>query len=226
MPSGADELTISVASYYPIKEIVNYFNYHYGWKVSYEAPLYLESQLTDIAVPAWKKAHPGERGYYVPGWIELRLRVTKPAAVPGEQPKILNQLIRQYNNLDRLDKFSVQSDSDARQTIVGSVQGRQIWEFARLAPQVKETSGSEYLQRIVEQCGAQMPLPLITGTVSVNALMHTRILPHKATISCRNALNTLTERISADSVYQVMEDIGDGMYVVSIGPNRAFQPQQ
>lgn len=84
---GTTGLIISVGGYTPLKDTIDYLNHEYGWRVSNEDPLYPDSQVEDIAVPSWRKSHLGERGFYVPKWTELKLRITKPAGRRGEQAK-------------------------------------------------------------------------------------------------------------------------------------------
>ena len=223
-PEGTDKLSISVASYYPLKDVIDYLDYQFGWNISYEDPLYLESQLTDIAAPSWKKAHPGERGYYVPPWTAMLLQIDKPTHHAGEQQKILNGLVSQYNQLDRSDKFEVQAYSDTHLTVIGSMKSVQVWSMAKLSPQKRPLSGSEYLEAIAGECGGQTPMRLVIGTVPMNALAHLQIPAQAKPVFCRDAIANLTERVASDAVYQIMHDVGDQMFVISIYPNSAYRP--
>jgi len=219
---GAANLILSVGSYYPLRDAVDYLNREYGWRISYEDPRYPESETVDIAIPQWKKNHPGERGFYAPKWTDMRFRITKPLGRDGEQKKALTELIEQFNQLDRQDKFTILDASLKRNVVVGSVRGESVLEYASMGPETKQRSGSEELHMLIEQCGAQMPMPMhmVVGTVSVNMLGHITLPPRKAPVSCREALLALTAQGGADLVYQIMEDITGQVFVVNIVPNR------
>lgn len=217
---GTSTLVLDVGSYYPLKDTIDYLNHEYGWLISYEDPLYLESQLTDIAVPSWKKNHPGERGFYVPPWTEWRVRIARPSGRVGERSIILNDLVAQYNRLDREDKYFIVDVSNTRSTVVGQVRGMEVLASASIPTQPKERNGSEEMHLLTEQCSTRMPLQLTVGTVPLNGLAHTTIPARKTAVSCRSALETLVERCGDNLVYQVMEGITDQMFVVSIVPNR------
>lgn len=219
---GAANLILSVGSYYPMRNAVDYLNREYGWRISYEDPRYLESEVTDIAIPQWKKNHSGERGFYAPKWIEVRFRIAKPLGRDGEQKSVLAELVEQFNRLDRQDKFTILDASLKRNVVVGAVRGQSILEHASMGPEQKQRSGSEELHMLTDQCGAQMPMPMhmVVGTVSVNMLEHIILPPRKSPVSCREALLALTAQGGSDLVYQIMEDITGQMFVVNIVPNR------
>lgn len=219
-PDGANNILISVGSYYPLKDTIDYLNHEYGWRVSYEDPLYSKSQIADIAVPEWKKAHPGERGFYVPKWTEVSFHIAKPSGQPGESNKILEALIAQYNRLEREDKFVVLNFAGNQNVVIGSESGMQVLAHATVRPENNERNGSEEMQLLIEQCGAQMPMRLVVGTVSANTLMQIKLPPRKTDSSCRNALLALTNQSGENLVYQIMEDITDQTFIVSIIPNR------
>lgn len=216
----ATGLILSVGSYTPLKDAIDYLNHEYGWLVSYEDPLYLDSQVEDIAVPSWRKAHPGERGFYVPKWTELKLRITKPTGQAGEQAKVLHELVQQYNQLNREDKFSVRTFSKTRTAVVGNIRGAEVMGHATVLPQKLERNGSEEMRRLTEECGGQMRMRLVIGTVPINALAHVTIPPRKTAVPCSDAFEALTEETGDNLMYQVMDDITDEMFVVSIIPNR------
>jgi hypothetical protein len=219
-PGGATNLILSVGSYYPLKDAVDYVNREYGWRISYEDPRYPESEIVDIAIPQWKKDHPGERGFYVPKWTEVRFRITKPSGRDGEQKKVLTELVEQFNRLDRQDKFTILDGSLNRNVVIGAVRGESVLGHSSLGPERKQRSGSEELHILTEQCGAEMPMRLVVGTVSFNMLGHIVLPPRKSAISCREALLSLTAQGGADLVYQMREDITGQMFVVNIVPNR------
>lgn len=224
---GESTLVISIGSYFPIKEVINYLNRDYGWLISFEDPVYPESQLVDIAIPSWKNSHPGQRGFYAPRWTEAHLRIPKPSGRPGERGRILAELVEQYNRLDREDKFSVRNLSETRNTIIGSVHGAEVLAHAWVAPDGQQRNGSVEIQTLTEQCSISMPFRLVGGTVNPNALGHTTVPPRTNAISCRDALEALTERIGDNLVYSVLEDITGQRVVVNIIPNRVvIHPQK
>ena len=215
-------LILSVGSYYPLKNVVNYLNREYGWRISYEDPFYPDNEVVDIAVPQWKKSHPGERGFYVPKWADVRFRITKPLGKEGEQKKVITELVEQFNRLDRPDKFTVVDASLNRNVVIGEISGESLLGRASLGPEKKLRSGSEELQTFTEQCSAQMQMRMVIGTVSVNLMEHITVPPRKSKISCRDALLSLTAQGGAELVYQLLEDINGPTYVVNIAPNRVI----
>lgn len=219
---GTTGLILSVGSYTPLKDTVDYLNREYGWRVSYEDPLYSDSQVEDIAVPSWRKNHQGERGFYVPKWAEVKLRISTPSSQKDEQAKIVRELVQQYNQLPREDKFSVYIISDTRVAVAGNIRGVEPMGHARVLPQKLNRNGSEEMHLLTEECGGQMQMRLAVGTVPINALAHATVPARKTVMSCRDALETLTEKAGYNFVYQVMEDITDGLFIVSIIPNRVI----
>jgi hypothetical protein len=219
---GTTGLIVSVGSYTPLKDTIDYLNLEYGWRVSYEDPLYLDYQVEDIAVPSWRKNHPGERGFYVAKWTELRLRISKPAGQKAGQAKVLRELIQQYNLLQREDKFSVHIVSETRAVVVGNIRGVEVMGNARVLPQKLHRNGSEEMHLLTEECGGQMQMRLVVGTVPINASAHVTVPTRKTVVSCRDAFEAFTELTGDNLVYQVMEDITDGMYVLSITPSHVI----
>jgi hypothetical protein len=219
---GTTSLILSVGGYTPLKDTIDYLNHQYGWRVSYEDPLYPDSQVEDIAVPSWRKNHYGERGFYVPKWTELKLRILRPIGQRGAQAEVLRELVQQYNQLQREDKFSVHIVSEARSAVVGNIRGVEVMGHARVLPQKLDRNGSEEMQLLTEECGGQMQMRIVVGTVPMNALAHVTIPARKTAVSCRDAFEALTEKTGDNFVYQVMEDITDGMFVVSIIPNHVI----
>jgi hypothetical protein len=225
-PEGEANLILSIGSYYPLKDAVDYLNGEYGWKISYEDPHYPESEIADIAIPQWKKSHPSERGFYVPKWTEMRFRITKPSRRDGEQKRVLTEVVEQFNRLDRQDKFTILDASLNRNVVIGAVRGESVLEHASIGPEKEQRSGSEELHMLTEHCGTQLPMHMIAGTVSFNMLGHIILPPRRTSVSCREAILALTAQGGADLVYQIMEDITGQMFVVNIVPNRiVIRPQ-
>lgn len=219
-PDGTAGAVLTVGGYVPLKDTIDYLNHEYGWRVSYEDSLYSSSQVEDIAVVSWRKTHPGERGFYVPKWAELKFRLSTPSGQKGEQAKILSELIQQYNQLQREDKFSLHVVSENRAIVVGNSKGVEVMGHARVLPRKQERNGSEEMRLLAEECGGQMQMRLVVGTVPFNSLAHITVPVRKTSVSCRDAFEALTERIGGNFVYQVMEDVTDEMFVVSIIPNQ------
>src|SRR5258708_40336521 len=92
-----NRLVLAVGSAYSLRDALEYLNHEYGWRISYEDPLYPNSELMDYAIPEWKKKHPGERGFYAPKFTEMRFRITKPTGSKGERKRIVGQLLEQFN---------------------------------------------------------------------------------------------------------------------------------
>jgi hypothetical protein len=103
-PDGQDGLILAVGSYLPLRDALDYLNREYGWRISYEDPVYPDSELSDIAVPEWKKNHPGARCCYFPKFSEMRFRISKPTGSKGEREKIVGELVEQFNMSGRIEK--------------------------------------------------------------------------------------------------------------------------
>jgi hypothetical protein len=219
-PEGPTNLVLTVGSYYPLRDALDYLNHEYGWRISYEDPVYPDAELSDIAIPDWEKAHPGERGFYVPKFTEMQFRIAKPTGSQGEERKLLTGLVEQFNKSGRLVKFKVLDASSGRQVVVGTVNGTEALDHAVLRPETKSRNGSMELLSLTQKCSAQMPLPMVVGTVSANMLQHITVPPRKSNVSCRDALLALTAEGGADVVYQMLEDANGKTFVMNIVQNR------
>jgi hypothetical protein len=219
-PDGPNNLSLTVASYYPLRDALDYLDHEYGWRISYEDPVYPDGELTDIAIPEWKKKHPGERGFFVPKFTEMRFRISKPTGGRGEAKKVLTELIEEFNQSGRLEKFSVLDASDDRHVVVGTINGAGALDHAVLGPEPKPRNGSTELLQLTQRCGSQMPLPITVGTVSANMLQQITVPPRKTNEPCRDALLALTALGGFDIVYQMLEDVNNKTFVMNIVRNR------
>ncbi|WP_348269676.1 hypothetical protein P8936_15175 [Edaphobacter paludis] len=220
IPEGPNNLLLSVGSYYPVRDALDYLNHEYGWRISYEDPVYPDAELSDIAIPNWKNTHPGERGFYVPKFTEMQFRILKPTGSQGEEKKILTGLVEQLNRSGRPVKFKVLDASGGRQVIVGTLDGVGALDHAVLRPEPKSRNGSEELHSLTQKCSTQMPSPMVVGTVSANMLEHITVPPRRSNVSCREALLALTAEEGTDVVYQMLEDANGKSLVVNIVLNR------
>jgi hypothetical protein len=215
-----NRLVLAIGSAYPLRDALEYLNHEYGWRVSYEDPLYPNSELTDYAIPEWKKKHPGERGFYAPKHTEMRFRVTKPTGSKGERNRILTELLEQFNGSGREEKFKLIDASHERQVVVGTIHGQGALDLATIGPEPTARNGSIELSRLTKTCSQKMPLPMVGGTFSANMLASITVPPRKSLVSCRDAILALTEQEGDDIVYFMNEDVNGKAFVMNIVPNR------
>jgi hypothetical protein len=130
--------------------------------------------------------------------------------------------------------LTLKTDTDVRSLVAAATQERfqypnccggkhwgvEVMGHARVLPRKLELNGSEEMRRLTEDCGGQMQERLEIGMVPINALAHATIPPRKTTVPCSDAFNALTEKAGDNLIYQVMADITDKMFIVSIIPNR------
>lgn len=218
-PDGPNILVFTVGSYYPLRDALSYLSHEYGWRISYEDPVYPDAELSDIAIADWKNKHPGERGFYVPKFTEIQFRIAKPVGSKGDEKKALTQLIEQFNQSGRLVKFKLLDASYGRQVVVGTAGGFGALDQAVLRPDPKGRNGSMEVVLLTQKCGAQMPLPMVVGTVSANMLEHITVPPRRSIVSCRDALLSLTAEGGANVVYQMLEDANGKTFVMNIVRN-------
>jgi hypothetical protein len=219
-PDGPTNFVLTVGSYYPLRDVLNYLNHEYGWRISYEDPVYPEAELFDIAIPEWKKAHPGERGFYAPKFMEIQFRISKPAGSQGEREKIIGQLIEQFNRSDRDEKFALVDASPERQIVVGTMNGQGVLDQTTVGPEVNPRNGSLEISSLTQTCSQQMPLPMIIGTVSANLMGSITVPRRKALTSCRDAILALTDQGGDGLIYMLNEDPTGRTFVLNIVPNR------
>src|SRR5260370_37285582 len=91
-PEGPNSLVLTVGSAYPLRDALEYLNHEYGWRISYEDTLYPNSELTDYAIPEWKRKHPGERGFYAHKYTAMRFHITKQTCSTVERKRHAEQL--------------------------------------------------------------------------------------------------------------------------------------
>jgi len=219
-PEEPNNLVLSVGSAYPLRDALEYLNHEYGWRISYEDPLYPNSELTDYAIPEWKRKHPGERGFYAPKFTEMRFRITKPAGRKGERNKIVGELVGQFNGTGREEKFKLIDASHDRQVVVGTINGQGALDLPTVGPELKPRNGSVELYSLTQKCSQKMPLPMVSGTVSGNMLESITLPPRKSLTKCRDAILGLTEQGGDDVVYFMNEDANGRTFVMNIVPNR------
>jgi hypothetical protein len=219
-PEGDSSISISIGSYYPLKDTLDWLNREYGWFISYEDPIYSENEVVDISILSWRKSHPGERGFYVPRWSEVQFRIQKPSGKSDDEKIVLNQLVDQYNRINRPERFAVLQNGKGRRTVVGSVSDIRAIPDGTVPANLKSLSGTEELQRILTICSLQSPMKLEVGTIPLNAVSHATIPPTKSPQTCRNAIQRVVELADRSLVYQIMEDIADRQLILSIFPNK------
>ncbi len=219
-PEEPNSLVLTVGSAYPLRNALEYLNHEYGWRISYEDPLYPNSELTDYAIPEWKRKHPGGRGFYAPTFTEMRFRITKPTGSKGERKRIVAELLEQFNGSGREEKFTLIDASHDRQVVVGTSNGQGALDLATVGPELKPRNGSIELYSLTQKCSQKMPLPMVSGTVSGNTLQSITIPPRKSLIHCRDAILALTEQGGDDVVYFMNEDANGRTFVMNIVPNR------
>ncbi len=113
------EVTLTVYDYSPLREAVAWVRAKYGWPVSYEDPIYREDHVVDVAAAVWRRAHPGERGYYVPRPTMFTVRFPAPAEGTRDERKTLEAIVTRYNGSQSTVHAALVQGERARYTVYG-----------------------------------------------------------------------------------------------------------
>jgi len=211
-------LSITVHSYYPVRDILVRLGQEYGWSINYEDPIYPASDTVDVSVSSWRRDHPGERGFYVPKW-EDAFSVHLPAAGEhvGSPFGILQGIVNEYNRSHESVKFRIQALSHSRFRVTGRPSGgRGIFDATSVAVNRQPTQGTQELARIINSCSAETGLTIVLGIAPMNALNHAIIAGGIGKLDCGSAINRVIAQVSPELVYQVIEDIADRQLLLSI----------
>ena len=221
---GPGRLILKIASYSPMRDAVLYLDQRYGWLISYEDPLYPDSEVEDIAIPQWKKAHPGERGFYSPVYTQARFEITKPSGRPDDQQTVLVELTTEFNKLNRPDKFVLFNAAQNRSVVVGTVGDVSILEQATARANEKSRTGTDEFVSLIQACSSHTQIPLTIGTASANTFAHVTVPPRKTKLSCRAAFVALSALCGSDVMYILSEDLNQKALVVNIISNHIVSP--
>ena len=201
----------------PMETIVEQVRSQYHWLVSYEQPIFAPEHLVDLAVPEWRRAHPGEVGYLAPREQTLAVRFAVPAAGAVDEERTLTAIVEQANAAHTFVHYGLVHGAGDRFTVfaedaysgTNGVAGATITVSDAPAPPF----GGE-LTKVLAACSQASPMPFIAGTMDPNA--HVPALPKHTPETCRNALERVTEAYGPGMIYELREDTSSKQIVVNI----------
>ncbi len=214
----AGEIVLTAQGGDPMLSIVEQVRGEYGWLISYEQPIFNPANMIDVAIPEWRRKHPGEVGVLVPRVQTLSVRFPPPALGTRDEEKTLELLVEQANAAHTFVHYGLVHGVDNRYSIYGEDAYRGTNGVAGVAIKIRDTptTGQDYeLTRVLEACSAQSPIPFVWATVEQNSM---KSLSKHVPETCRNGLQRLVQAKSSTAIYQIMEDTLNKVMVVNVLP--------
>ena len=199
----------------PMETIVEQVRSQYHWLVSYEQPIFAPEHLVDVAVPEWRRAHPGEVGYLAPREQTLAVRFAVPAAGTVDEDRTLTAIVDQANAAHTFVHYGLVHGAGDRFTVFAedAYSGTNGVAGATITVSDAPSPESE-LARVLAACSQASPMPFIAGTMDPNA--HVPVVLKHTPETCRNAIERVTEGYGPGLIYELREDTSSKQIVVNI----------
>lgn len=179
----------------------------YGWRVDYEDPVYLPSQLVDDSPPGWRAMHPAMKaGGFTPGGTSLRSTYPEDFAghIASDEQKnnTLNQVLTDFQKSQNPGTF-VLKKLNGRLAVVGVSDGRAVLDTP-VEVKAVNVSALQALSAIMAQVGQHTGLKAGLGEVPLNPLIHCTVNTSYDSIPARDAIVDVLQRCHLDLTWEAL----------------------
>jgi len=170
----------------PLEQATEAIAKSYGWVVDYEDPPYGPADWVDNTDPAWRKAHPTEKGVHrVAGGMfeaDFPLGSDMSAGSPDEE-RVLDKVVADYAASGNPGQFEVKKEIAGRYALVGVGAKDSNGRVKRSAPVLdtrislarEERSAADTINLIARLLSAKSGYNIEAGWMAVNLLNQTRV---------------------------------------------------
>jgi hypothetical protein len=220
---SGNQLLISAYAARPLLEAITVVAEEYGWIVDYEDPIYSNTESKDVTDPAWRRAHPTERGAWNPSGGTFVAKLGKSDDVPLHEKETLESIVEQYNHSDNPGSFRLVRTPSGRLVVSGrsrldaTESGRGPFDTL-IFPFPNSQVAINALQKLIDQCASRNGVTMVVGMVPLNAMSQSIVEGHKESESCRDEFARILSALPYALTYEILYDISSRTYYWSVVP--------
>ena len=221
---GSGTATVSADDGRPLWMALNALKKEYGWSISYEEPIYSETETAPAHNGVWDSRHP-ERPSRAPAGHSFTARYPEDANTATsrqQQLAIVKTVVSSYDSTQNPGTFRVIVLGNGQIDVVGQSRAAATGNPGLLDTAVAVPPGTmsaaQALSNFVEALSSTSGVPVKLGVVSFNILApaHVELTPGSA--SARSILETIASsgRVSLD--WDLLYDWNSSSYFLSLEP--------
>ena len=214
----AARVTVNVIDSRPLAGAIVAIRREYGWRVDYEDPVYLPSQLVDATPPGWRAMHPEKKGGYIPGGTSLRTTYNEDfaghAATDEQKSDTINQVLADFQRSQNPGTFVLRKLS-GRLDVVGVTDGKAVLD-APITFKATNVTAIHVLEEIMTQVGQQTGLDAGLGFVPMNALIHCTVDPSYNSVPARDAILDVLQKCHLDVTWEALWGGNRNSYLLNL----------
>ena len=204
----------------PLYQAITTVREEYGWIVHFEdPPFHSDYDFIDDTDPLWRAAHPGAKG--ARGLAGGSFQADYPegpdtygprANSSGEEERILDKIVLDYNQSGNPGKFAVQQQADGSYAIIGQTvkddHGNDQFVGSLLDTPISVAYGTrnafESLSLIIAAISAKTGAKLMLGTLPTNTFVQSEVTIGGDNIPARDLLLQLVSGIKRKLVWNLL----------------------
>ena len=226
---SGNQLFISAHAARPLLEAITVVAEEYGWIVDYEDPIYSTAESKDVTDPAWRGAHPTERGAWNPSGGTFVANLGKSDNIPLHEKQTLESIVEQYNHSGNPGYFRLIRTPSGRLVVSGrsrmdaAESGKGPFDTLILPFPDSQVAIND-LQKLIDQCASRNGVPMVVGMVPLNAMSQSIVEGHKESESCRDDFARILSALPYALTYEILYDISSRTYYWSVVPAHHVVP--